>query len=618
MSARSGSFPWVPWFVTALSTLLVATEHPSLVPGVAVLAVLSWAVLGRRPHVAWKSTPWLLLVPFALWWIRLSLVGDPRPDELLGIVSWYLLLLSSVQILAWGGKGGWKTWNAMSAAFLSGFGPGATQSGIVVLLVGLVLIQTRLEASERGAAGFRPLWGAAMMPVVLLAFSAQWLRISIPVRGFDRWSPPLHAKGFSTTLRLGGGFGKIPDPADDVVVLRAWSDRPARFMKGAVFDLYSNGQWIRSERWANPTSTRSDLDFFVFCQVSDTLARASGWATSSDPTDGHLLVPSTSGCVGVATDTIRMISSGAWKLSEARVSRGWSWFPGEVSRRTRESERTLPRGFDGALDSAFAQAQATGSPPGEAIRRIDSWLSTAFRYSLQPREHPAEDPLRTFLREREGYCEHFATLAALLARKAGIPSRVVTGYAHPEREAGAWIYRRSHAHAWVELNFPGRGWVTWDPTPSSAGERRPRGLLRRWSDAAGTIATSWAHLLRDGAWRIALGDRMERATASLESSRVPKVAALAALLFLGALAWRRRAAAGRGGLDHWKRDLAKAEARLRREGHVRDRGETVGAFLQRLPTSSHGPSRRFLDDYQRLRWSIPERAPEGKDRTESR
>lgn len=610
MSARTGSFPWLPWFVTALATLLVAMVHPSPVPAGVVLAVLAWAVLGRRPRVAWKSTPWLLLVPFAFWWVRLSLVGDPRPDELLGIVSWYLLLLSSVQILAGGGTGGWKTWNAMSAAFLSGFRPDAIQIGVVILIVGLVLVQTRLEASERGATGYRPLWGVAMLPVVLLAFSAQWLRVSIPVRGFDRWRPPMNAKGFSSTLRLGGGFGQLPDPSDDVVVLRAWSERPPRFMKGAVFDLYSRGQWIRSEGWTNPASTRSDLDFFVFCQVSDTLARASGWASATDATEGHLLVPPTSGCVGVATDTIQMITSGAWRLAEEKISRGWSWFPGEVSRRTRESERTLPRGFEGALDSACEQAQVVGSPPEEAIRRIDSWLSSAFRYSLQPRERPGEDPLRTFLREREGYCEHFATLGALLARKAGIPSRVVTGYAHPERVAGAWIFRRSHAHAWVELNFPGRGWVTWDPTPPSAGERTTRGPWRRWSDVVGTIATSWWHAVRDGAWRIALGDRLERASVTLEDAWVPKVLALVAALFLGAIAWRRRAAAGRGDAGRWRRGLARAEARLRREGLVRERGETVGAFLQRLPASSHAPSREFLEDYQRSRWSIEERNPE--------
>ncbi|MDP0501324.1 MAG: DUF3488 and transglutaminase-like domain-containing protein [Verrucomicrobiota bacterium JB022] len=71
-----------------------------------------------------------------------------------------------------------------------------------------------------------------------------------------------------------------------------------------------------------------------------------------------------------------------------------------------------------------------------------------------------------------GHCELYAGALILLAREAGIPARMVTGFA-----GGDWnpyehyiMVRNRHAHAWVEFFDPELGWVRADPTPS-------RGLL---------------------------------------------------------------------------------------------------------------------------------------------
>jgi len=83
--------------------------------------------------------------------------------------------------------------------------------------------------------------------------------------------------------------------------------------------------------------------------------------------------------------------------------------------------------------------------------------------------------LQTFLETKAGYCVHFATAATLLARLKGIPARYVTGFLYyplssedtpiassvsPER-----VITGLNAHAWVELWLPGKGWVTFEPTP---------------------------------------------------------------------------------------------------------------------------------------------------------
>jgi hypothetical protein len=68
---------------------------------------------------------------------------------------------------------------------------------------------------------------------------------------------------------------------------------------------------------------------------------------------------------------------------------------------------------------------------------------------------------------------------AILLRSIGIPSREVNGFLPGEYNdlGGDYIVRASDAHSWVEVYFPGTGWLTFDPTPAapeSAGGFRAR------------------------------------------------------------------------------------------------------------------------------------------------
>ena len=73
-----------------------------------------------------------------------------------------------------------------------------------------------------------------------------------------------------------------------------------------------------------------------------------------------------------------------------------------------------------------------------------------------------------FLQIRKGYCEYFATTMVMLLRELGIPARYVVGYLPGQQQSdGSWLVQRSAAHAWVEVYFPGHGWVEFDPTPGN-------------------------------------------------------------------------------------------------------------------------------------------------------
>lgn len=77
-----------------------------------------------------------------------------------------------------------------------------------------------------------------------------------------------------------------------------------------------------------------------------------------------------------------------------------------------------------------------------------------------------------FLEQRKGYCVHFASTMAVMARDLGIPARVAVGFtAGRAQQDGSHLVSSHDAHAWPELYFGGVGWVRFEPTP--AGARTP-------------------------------------------------------------------------------------------------------------------------------------------------
>ncbi|MDR0452801.1 MAG: hypothetical protein LBH15_07135 [Treponema sp.] len=96
-----------------------------------------------------------------------------------------------------------------------------------------------------------------------------------------------------------------------------------------------------------------------------------------------------------------------------------------------------------------------------------------YRYSLKPGIAPDGDQLAWFLYEtKRGYCSYFAFAMTLLLRSLGIPSRVAVGF-FLDPQGGAFDYypiRSDMAHAWVEVYYPGYGWIDYDPTTTQLAE----------------------------------------------------------------------------------------------------------------------------------------------------
>ena len=140
----------------------------------------------------------------------------------------------------------------------------------------------------------------------------------------------------------------------------------------------------------------------------------------------------------------------------------------------------------GDLDSlAKTISQGTNQLP-EFLNRLSRFYSDShFAYSLNLKREPKD--LGDFLSvTKEGFCEHYAAASAALARLAGFPARVVSGFL-----GGFWepskltlFVRDLDAHAWNEFwDRDKKSWVRFDAVALLAPERIEYGganFLRRF------------------------------------------------------------------------------------------------------------------------------------------
>ncbi len=103
----------------------------------------------------------------------------------------------------------------------------------------------------------------------------------------------------------------------------------------------------------------------------------------------------------------------------------------------------------------------------DRVMAIQMFLMENYFYSLKPGVSDDGNQLHHFLfKSKKGYCSYYAFSMALMCRSLGIPARVAVGFFVDSSLGVMNIYpvRSDMAHAWVEIFFPGYGWINFDPT----------------------------------------------------------------------------------------------------------------------------------------------------------
>jgi hypothetical protein len=122
--------------------------------------------------------------------------------------------------------------------------------------------------------------------------------------------------------------------------------------------------------------------------------------------------------------------------------------------------RALPSQLDPRIGPKAKLIFRNCTTTAQKIDAVTKYFHTTYTYALGL-EIPAEqDALNYFLLQAStGYCEYFASGAAVLLRLAGVPTRYVTGFLVTEQgdDRHTWVARNMDAHAWAEAWDQERG-----------------------------------------------------------------------------------------------------------------------------------------------------------------
>ena len=194
-----------------------------------------------------------------------------------------------------------------------------------------------------------------------------------------------------------------------------------------------------------------------------------------------------------------------------------------------------------ALEAKIRDEAASQAPIDLANQIVAELHSSTYVYQTDVRDVPCAgiSTVECFATFKKGFCQYYAPTMAVILRHMGIPTRIAEGFLPGSRDLNAATEQIpfSNAHAWVEVYFPGYGWLTFDPTGGNVSQLAP--LPSGNPTASGSPAADPEHRGRRG-----------RCPRSVDE---------------GGAGRRRRPVPGRPGLARSARGRAGAPAADRRE-----------------------------------------------------
>jgi len=306
-----------------------------------------------------------------------------------------------------------------------------------------------------------------------------------------------------------------------LLVTRPVGDDEPYYWRAATYDLFTGSGWVTTDEIQTPRGREEDLlDGTLersLAPLTDTSGESGRKVVFTIEPDGYrgvqLLGPSA--VVAVSTESLVNLSGEAGFLGSVEGrERGRPYTVTALVPTTGDDDplaltanklraagtdypsevliRYLRRNPDGAvgpeakriLALAEEQAQADADARGERRTPYDLTMAmvellhdpTQFSYEpdISGLDCGGRGVVECFAELRQGFCQYFASTAAVLLREAGIPTRFVQGFLPGERSPdGSEIVRNSGAHAWIEVYFPGFGWVMFDPTGGGLADNAP-------------------------------------------------------------------------------------------------------------------------------------------------
>ncbi len=336
-----------------------------------------------------------------------------------------------------------------------------------------------LRGARRGLAllslsAFAAILGLGIMFFVLLPRTAHAaLAHLLPGR--------FHLAGFSNEVTL-GQIGEIRLTSTPVMHARLYTAAAGVDLKwrGATLAQFDGRRWFNeADRGETIPTLRNQARLATLEQQSRPGRRIQYEVQLKSATDDVLFFLGVPEMIFIDSPQIIRTSAGGFRTGSLRPARyeATSFLdspltppltPPVLSAESRRIHLQTPL-MDPAVSRLAHSLTASHLTPEAKARVLELHLRTRYRYTTQLLSQAVRDPIAYFLfTRREGHCEYFASAMAVMLRTIGIPSRMATGFQSGTFNpiSNWYLIRSSDAHAWVEAWIDGRGWVTFDPTPS--------------------------------------------------------------------------------------------------------------------------------------------------------
>ncbi len=344
-----------------------------------------------------------------------------------------------------------------------------------------------------------------------------------------------------------------PEKRTTVLRVHTEGPRRSLYWRATTLDEYNGSNWLETRALAEPQSAGETIDVAAGDPLLPPEAADSENWVRQDVTvealrDNHLIGASQPASWEPGTSLTYQRGPGGSIVLNGNLRQGqtysvWSYvprptpaelaetgtdYPGELEGRYLEPLQGVEvPGFDASSRDAYMEAvfgstrdsfladhlevyrlatrltERADSPYAAALV-LETWFRNpaagGFIYDqTPPQPPPGTTPLVAFVDPggenadaRRGYCQHFAGAMTLMLRLLGVPARIAAGFASGsyDSDEDTWTVIDRNAHTWVEVYFPGYGWLPFDPTPG-------RGTLDAPYSFAFTPTTSPSEKTRD-------------------------------------------------------------------------------------------------------------------------